>query len=138
MKTGILRSTLHLGTVLALSTGLTGPAALAGPGLEYWRNFGQSRTSASNVDPAPITAARPCTDSHVVAITESKPLFPNGRGPIRTVEVGSKLACTSCDSPMVAMKPSGDNGRGAMTPVALKGLHNCNGCAPGQHSESAN
>jgi hypothetical protein len=139
MKASIIRSTLHLGVVLTLSTGLAGPAAIAGPGLDYWRNLGQAGNSAPKVNPATIAdAARQCTDSRAIVITESKPLFPNGRGPTRTVEVGRKFVCTSCDSPMIAMKPSGDNGRGAMTSVAIAGVHDCNGCAPGHHGASVN
>jgi hypothetical protein len=39
---------------------------------------------------------------------------------------------------MTAMKPSGDNGRGAMTTVAIAGVHDCNGCAPGQQGKGVN
>ncbi len=73
-----------------------------------------------------------CVDARVISKTEPRFIQANGRGPTRTVEVGKKLACTSCDIPTVVMKASGHNARGAMAPVAIKGMHDCtqNGCTP--------
>lgn len=122
---------LKLGsTAFALLLG-TLTAAYAGPGPNYWKNLGKTDTSAPSAAPSEH-AVRPCTDARVVPITETKTILANGRGPTRTVEVGQKLVCTSCDTPLIVMKPSGPNGRGAMEPVAIKGTHDCtkNGCTP--------
>lgn len=131
MKANLL-SSLFAGAVLVLGTGLAIPAAVAGPGPEYWRNLGKTpeRTPAASVSSS--TVSMRCTDARVVPITETKSILPNGRGPTRTVEVGRKVMCTSCDAPLVVMKPSGHNGRGAMMPVAIKGSHDCakSGCNP--------
>jgi hypothetical protein len=82
--------------------------------------------AAAKIEPV----VRICSDPRLVSVTETKPAWHNGRGPLTTVEVGKKLVCTSCDTPMIVMKPSGHNGRGAMAPVAIKGTHDCgNGCA---------
>jgi hypothetical protein len=77
-------------------------------------------------------AVRACTDARLVSVTETKPAWHNGRGPLTTVEVGKKLVCTSCDTPMIVMKPSLHNGRGPMVPVAINGTHDCTakGCTP--------
>ena len=137
MKTNTLGSKIILGTALVFGTSLAIPAALAGLGPQYWANFGKpaASTTAKPVKPAPAIVST-CTDSRVVTVTETKPILPNGRGPTRTVEVGKKLVCTSCDTPMIAMKPSGHNARGAMAPVEIRGTHDCtkNGCVPPKRS----
>lgn len=113
MKTQSYRSRLLVGVAFLAATGLAIPAIAA---------------------PAPHSehAVIPCTDARVVSVTETKSILANGRGPTRTVTIGQKLACTSCDTPMMAMKPSGHNARGAMAPVAIKGTHDCtmSGCTP--------
>lgn len=110
MKTNSLHSKLLAAIALALGTGLAVPAALAGPASE---------------------SGRPCADARLVAVTETKTILSNGRGPTRTVEIGKKFTCTACDTPAIIMKPSGHNGRGVMGPVAIKGTHDCSkGCAP--------
>ena len=124
ISSAILAGALSLGAVLTIST------ASAGPGSDYWRNLGQKDTGA----PAPAAptahAVRACTDARLVSITETKSILANGRGAMQTVEVGKKFVCTSCDVPMVTMKPSLPNGRGPMVSVAIRGTHDCStGCA---------
>lgn len=126
MKTRTLIRT----SVGIFASGLFTAAALAGPGPEYWRSPGKTDGNAA-VTAAPIErAARACTDARLVTVTQTKPSWHNGRGPLVTTEVGKTLECTSCDTPMVVMKPSGHNGRGAMAPVEIKGKHDCtkSGC----------
>ena len=129
MKTNTLRLNLLAGVALALGTGLAIPTVNAGPGPDYWRNLGKPEFKSSVASPAPIES-KACTDAKLVPVTETRTTWHNGRGPLQTVEVGKKLVCTSCDTPMIVMKPSGHNGRGAMAPVAIKGTHDCSkaGC----------
>ena len=130
MKTNTLRLNFIAGAALALGAGLAVPTARAGPGLDYWRNLGKPESRSSLAPTAPVHT-KVCSDAQLVSVTETKPTWPNSRGPLQTVEVGKKLVCTSCDTPMIVMKPSLHNGRGPMTPVAIKGTHNCTkGCAP--------
>lgn len=128
-----IRRTLKLlaGAALAFGTSFAIPNVIAGPGPNSWLNQGKAPSTATR-DPAapkPHTVAG-CTDARLVSVTETEFIQANGRGPTRTVEVGKKLVCTSCDIPMIAMKPSGHNARGAMAPVAIRGTHDCtkNGC----------
>jgi hypothetical protein len=129
MKTNTLRLSLLAGAALALGTGLAIPTLIAGPGLDYWRNLGKPESKSSFASPVPVET-RTCTDARLVPITETKTTWHNGRGPLQTIEVGKKLVCTSCDTPIIVMKPSGHNARGAMAPVAIKGTHDCSkvGC----------
>ena len=132
MNISILPSRLVAGVALSLGTGLAVPA-IAGPGPQYWRNLGKSDTTTAVVPAVRGGNTNPaCTDARVVSVTETKSILPNGRGPMRTTEVGKKLACTSCDTPVIAMKPSWPNARGPLVPVAIKGTHDCtaNGCMP--------
>mgnify|MGYP001560519519 CR=1 FL=1 len=133
MKTKLHYSRLFAGVAMALGTGVVMSTAVAGPGPDYWRNPGKAPSTAAVAPVAPMTHANAaCTDARVVSVTETKFIQANSRGPTRTVEVGKKLVCTSCDTPMIVMKPSGNNARGAMAPVEIRGTHECskNGCAP--------
>jgi hypothetical protein len=130
MKTLTLNSKFIVGLALALGAELVVPIVIAGPGPDHWRDLGKTKggpTTQSDVKAAPA-----CMDARLVSVYETKPTLSNGRGPTRTIEVGKKLECTSCDTPMIVMRPSGHNGRGAMAPVAIKGTHDCtaNGCSP--------
>lgn len=130
MKTHMISSALLAGAALTLGAVLAISTASAGPGPDYWRNLGKKDMSAPALAAPAAHAVRACTDARLVSITETKSILPNGRGPVQTVEVGRKLVCTSCDIPMIAMKPSLPNGRGPMVPVAIRGTHDCtNGCA---------
>ena len=133
MKTNTLRSKLLAGAALALGISFANPNVIAGPGPDYWRNQGKASSPAASAPAAtmPRTVAA-CTDARLESVTETKFIQANGRGPTRTVEVGKKLDCTACDIPMIVMKPSGHNARGAMAPVAISGTHDCtkNGCTP--------
>jgi hypothetical protein len=117
-----------IGAIAAFTTGTVVPVAVAGPGPQYWI------PKVDATPPAAVAAAhvapRACTDARLAAVTETKPTWPNGRGPLATIEVGKRIECTSCDKPMVMMKPSGHNGRGPMVPVEIKGKHDCtkSGC----------
>lgn len=117
--------TLILRTSGLLASGLLASIVLAGPGPDYWRNLG--KTADPKIDaPSPATIpVRACIDARVVTVTETKPGWHNGRGPLVTTEVGRKLTCTACDTPVIVMKPSGPNARGAMAPVAIPGTHDC-------------
>ena len=134
MKTNNLALNLFAGAALAWGTGLAIPAAIAGPGPDYWRNLGRNENAAIAAPAALLThSARACTDARLISVTETKTILPNGRGPMQTAEVGKKLVCTSCDTPLIVMKPSGHNARGGMAPVAIRGTHDCakKGCTPG-------
>jgi hypothetical protein len=133
MKTNTLRSKLLAAAALALGTGFTISNAIAGPGPDYWRNQGKAPSPAPSAPaaPTPQTVAA-CTDARLVSVKETKFIQANGRGPMRTVEVGKKLVCTSCATPMIVMKPSGFISKGALTPVTIRGKHDCTkaGCTP--------
>lgn len=130
MKTNTFRFTLLAGAVLALGTGVAIPAAIAGP--EFWPSVSNREKAGAATPDSAERGSVSCIDARWVNVTETKPRWHNGRGPLLTTELGKKLECTSCDTPMVAMKPSGHNGRGAMAPVAIKGKHDCakSNCAP--------
>jgi hypothetical protein len=130
MKTNTIRTTLLAGAAVALATALSIPAASAGPGPDYWRNLGRTDSKAAVAPTSVERAARVCADARLVSVTETKPSWQNRRGPLTTVEIGKKLECASCDTPLVVMKPSGHNGRGGMAPVEIKGRHDCtkDGC----------
>lgn len=134
MKTKNLTLKLFAGAALALGTGLTIPTAISGPGPDHWRNSGKTENSAIVAPVVPMThTARGCTDARLMSVTETKTMLANGRGPMQTIEVGKKLACTSCDTPKTVMKASWHNGRGPLASVAIKGTHDCSksGCTPG-------
>jgi hypothetical protein len=125
-------SRLLAGVALTLGTGLAVPA-IAGPGPQYWRNLGKTDNTTTAAQAARSEKTNPaCTDSRLVSVTETKPAWHNGRGPLTTVEVGKKLVCTSCDTPLIVMKSSWPNARGPLVPMAIKGTHDCtkNGCMP--------
>ena len=130
MKSQILRSRLLGGVALVAVTTFAVPL-VAGPGPQYWSNPGKANDTTTVIPAKPgERAVRACTDARLVSVTETKPAWHNGRGPLTTVEVGRKLVCTSCETPMIVMKPSLHNGRGPMVPVAIEGTHDCtaNGC----------
>ena len=127
MKTNSLRSVLFAGAALA-AVGFATSNARAGAEPEHARNQHKTRNT-----PALTIAERSqpsWTDARLAAVTETRSSLPNGRGTQVTSEVSKKLECTSCDTPMIAMKPSGHNGRGAMAPVEIRGRHDCtkDGC----------
>lgn len=118
-------------SIAIIASSLFAAVALAGPGPQYWNKTSPKPAEKASVPAAPMPhAVAACTDARLVSVTETKFIQANGRGPMRTVEVGKKLVCTSCDTPMIVMKPSGHNARGAMAPVAIKGTHDCSkvGC----------
>ena len=125
MKTHIVSSTLLAGAALALGTVLTVSSATAEPNPDDCRNLGKKDNKATARAAPKAPATRACTDARFVSVTETKSMLPNGRGPTQTVEAGKKLVCTSCDIPLIVMKPSLPNGRGPMVPVEIKGTHDC-------------
>lgn len=129
MKT---RTLLQISAAI-VAGGFITAGAVGGPGPDYWRNQGKTAINALTPPAAPKGQANvDCTDARVVPVTETKFIQANGRGPLRTVEVGKKQVCTACAIPTIVMKPSGHNARGAMAPVASKGTHDCttNDCTP--------
>jgi hypothetical protein len=132
MKTIAPRSTLLAAAALAFGTSLiTSTLFAAAPDHRHTPGKAPSTTTVAPVETTTAVNAA-CTDARLVSVTETKFLHANGRGPTRTVELGQKLVCTACDTPMIVMKPSGHNARGAMAPVAIRGTHDCtkNGCTP--------
>lgn len=112
-----------LGLFLAL---VLSASAYAGPGPQYWASLG--RPQSSSVAPAKQavrTDGVVCTGSEVVAITTTKPAWPNGRGPLHAVWTGAKRECTSCSAAATVMRPSLPNGRGRLQAVPVAGKHDC-------------
>lgn len=132
MKTHTLSSKLLAGFALALASSVAVPVSLAGPGsgVSIWRNADKNDSSVvvapaadDNTDP------RACTDARLVPITEHKWIRTGGRGP-RIVEVGKRLACTSCATPTVARKTSDRNAHSPKASLPIRGTHDCgkSGC----------
>jgi hypothetical protein len=118
-------------TLLQTSAGLIASGVLiatawAGPGSNYWRDSvptGRTTPPAAAVPNRHMI--RDCTDSRLVSVMETRPILPNGRGPIRTTVVGQKRTCFSCGTPSIAMKPSWPNARGPLVPVTIPAPHDC-------------
>lgn len=110
-----------LAAIAALSAAST---AKAGPGIEYWTGLGQPKQEAA-MKPAPVPASKVCTDSRSVAVTELRYVLPNGKGPMRSVQVGTKQTCDSCGATYTSMRPSWANGKGPLEAVQIKSIHDC-------------
>lgn len=118
-------SLLGSGSALALLLTIATPRAYAGPGIDYWT--GKSKQAAEKAQVAkPVTVSGVvCAHSTTVPITEYKSDWPNGRGPRRAVQVGSKQVCDLCGGTTTFMKPSWPNGRGPLEAVTVAAKHDC-------------
>lgn len=122
MRTSRILQLLGSGAGLALVLGITAPRAFAGPGPQYWQSLGKPKVETAT--PASQSSGLVCTDAKIVPATQTRNAWPNGRGPLATLTVGTKTECTACGT-LTVMKPSLANGRGPMQAVQVAGTHDC-------------
>lgn len=127
MNTSIFSKAVGTGIGLVAAIILSS-AAHAGPGPQYWNSQGKQKVSA----PETITpATQLCADAQTVAVTTMKPSWPNGRGPLTEVQVGTKTVCHLCPVTTVEIKNAWANGRGPLTRVEVTKTgveHTCTNC----------
>lgn len=123
---------IGLVTLAWLAGGLLS-SAYAGPGAAYWQSLNQRLNAQSTPAPVAQSATKPaegrCAGSHVVAVTEVRNAWANGRGPLQVVQVGTKNVCAVCGGTTAVMKKSRANGRGPMVAAEAPAEHDCDaGC----------
>jgi hypothetical protein len=101
------------------------PLSYAGPGIQYWRQSVDTKPDTAAKAQSVMPACSGCADMKITDISITRPDWPNGRGPLMTVAVGSQQVCQMCAAPSVTMKPAWPNGRGPLEAVALKSSHVC-------------
>jgi propanediol dehydratase large subunit len=80
---------LILATLIASSASVS----LAGPGIQAWQSRGKPAALSSDATkPTPII----CPDAETVPVTVMKHSWPNARGPLVEVQVGTKQVCKMC------------------------------------------
>jgi len=116
------KKVIGLGALLALAIGIIIPVVSAGPGPEYWRNFGQvkTQTQAREIEPD-STVMLVCGACKTVKLTEYKSPQSNGRPPMAWLEIGSKHECEHCGGTITVV-----NGK---TKDEMQ--HNCSMCGAG-------
>lgn len=118
-------SLLGAGSALALFLGVTIPRVHAGPGIDYWTGKSKQAAETAQIAKPATVSGVVCTQSTTVPITEYKSEWPNGRGPRRAVQVGSKQVCELCGGATTVMKSTWPNGRGPLQAVAVAVKHDC-------------
>ncbi len=114
--------TIGLGALLALAFAMIVPAATAGPGSEYWRNFGQVKTQTEAKELKPdATVMLVCGACKTVKLSVYKSPQTNDRPPKIWMEVGSKHDCGHCGGTITVV-----NGK---TKDEMQ--HNCSMCGTG-------
>lgn len=120
---------LSLGLLFAA---LMSSNAVAGPGPQYWAAQGKPKTdTAVSATKADATPVKLCAGAEVVASTIMKPAMANGKGPLVSVQVGTKTVCHMCPVTTVVTRNSLPNGKGTpvTTEVTKVGTeHNCANC----------
>ena len=88
--------TIGLGALLALAFALIVPVATAGPGSEYWRNFGQVKTQkeAKAIEPD-STVMLVCGACKTVKLSVYKSPQTNDRPPKIWMDIGSSFSLRS-------------------------------------------
>lgn len=110
MKTNLSPKAALAATVLLAS--LLTANTYAGPGPQYWANLNKNAAKTDEAKPAVTVPV--CPGSQEVAVTVMKPSWPNGRGPLAPVQIGTKRVCTVC--PVTSVATEGwANGRGPQT-----------------------
>ncbi len=113
MKTTLSDKAAFAATALLAS--LLTANTYAGPGPQYWANANRNAAKADEAKPAATVPV--CPGSQEVAVTVMKPAWPNGRGPLAPVQIGTKRVCTVC--PVTGVATAGwANGRGPQTKSA--------------------
>ena len=131
MKTSLLTKTAGLGLLLSAFLATN---ALAGPGPQYWAAQGKQAPAAKE---APAADHFVCPDHQVVADTLMRPAMANGKGPLVSVQIGTKTVCHMCPVITVVAQSASPNGRGPIkrTEVTKVGAeHTCTACAPSAKS----
>lgn len=111
-----------LGSLLTIALTYSVPLAVAGPGIDYWRNAGQIKTvqEANALKPG-TEMMLVCGACKTVRVSEHKSDWPNGKGPRNWVEVGTKHECGHCGGTITVV-----NGK---TKDEMQ--HNCSKCGEG-------
>lgn len=112
MKTSFLTKTAGASLGLFVSA-LLATSALAGPGPQFWQQQGKTRDENAAKQAAATTPL--CAGAQTVPVTVMKPAWPNGRGPLTEVQIGTKTVCHMCPVTEVVTKNAWPNGRGPTT-----------------------
>lgn len=97
-------------------------SSFAGPGPQYWNRLKPVTTvaEAQAVKPGdPMVLV--CGACKTVSITEFKSTWPNGKGPGRWMEIGTKHSCDNCGGEITVVK--------GKTTDSMQ--HNCSKCGDG-------
>lgn len=111
--------------VLALSVL---PFAKAGPGIDYWKRTSGFRSEIPAAEKASVPAHAACTDMKMVEVTQTRNAWQNGRGPLTTAVLGTKMVCTSCAKSASVAKREWRNGKGPLVSTQVKSEHTCVSC----------
>jgi hypothetical protein len=116
-----------IGLALILAIGLGAPAlALAGPGSEYWHESKKPTLTTPASESKPLcTLDATCPDSKLVTISEARPTWSNGRGPLQRVDVGTKRVCYTCAGNTTMLQSTTSNGRPPYQLVQVAAKHDC-------------
>lgn len=98
---------------LALSLILAG-SAYAGPGLEYWQSLGKPTTQTVASAKSASAVVPVCPGSEIVPVTVMKPSWPNGRGPLTAVQIGTERVCHLCTTSKVVTTNDWPSHRGPL------------------------
>ncbi|PTY06167.1 hypothetical protein DB347_12000 [Opitutaceae bacterium EW11] len=110
------------------------PVAKAGPGIDYWRRVSDHRAATPAKADESQPAAKPCTDSKLVNVTETRNAWENGRGPLETKAVGTKWTCTSCGETTTTVRRAWTNGKGPLITHKARTQHDCSSCGGAEKS----
>jgi len=120
---------LSLGLLFAA---LLSSNAVAGPGPQYWaaqaKRKADTAVSAKKADATPVKL---CADAKVVPVTAMRTAMANGKGPLVSVQMGTKTVCHVCPVTTVVTRNAMSNGKGmpVATEVTKVGIeHNCANC----------
>lgn len=106
--------------------------AVAGPGSQYWQSLGKVKAPIAKPAKASSATAVLCADAKVVPDTVMRPAWPNGKGPLVAVQIGTKTVCHICPVTIAVTKSAWPNGRGPLTTTTVTktgGEHVCTDCA---------
>lgn len=98
---------------LALSLIVAG-SAYAGPGPQYWQSLGKTATQADAASKSAPAAVPVCPGSEIVPVTVMKPSWPNARGPLTAVQIGTERVCHICTTSTVVTTNDWPSHRGPL------------------------
>lgn len=115
-----------IGLALILALGLGVPTLVhAGPGSEYWHQSNKPSPSPATEVKQLCTFGATCPDSKQVTVTEARATWPNARGPLQIVDVGTKRICYTCAGSTTVIQSTTSNGRPPYQLVQVAAKHDC-------------